>query len=291
MSAALVLGAAACGTDRSGSGGGKAPANPVNRARTATFAAGSTMEKLSGSQKIRIGTKFDQPGFGLKGADGTLAGFDVEIAKFVVAALAIPSERIEWMETPSAIREQVLEQNRVDLVVATYTINDKRKQIVDFAGPYYVAGQDLMVRGDDNSIAGPEAFKDGKKKVCSVINSTAATGIKKYLGKEAQQLTLVDVYQKCVDALKTKQVDAVTSDNVVLLGFIAKNTGLFKLVGKKFSSEPYGIGLHKGDAKFRDFVNDVLEKSFQDGRYEKAWMETAGRFAGEAPAPPTIDRN
>jgi glutamate transport system substrate-binding protein len=281
VGAVLVFGASACGGDGdSGSGD----------AKDVTFEAGTTMEKLNKAQKIRIGTKFDQPGFGLKGLDGKPAGFDVEIGKIIANELGIPGDKIEWTETPSTVREQVIEQDKVDIVVATYTINDTRKQRIGFAGPYYVAGQHLMVRADDNSITGPDSFKKGDKKVCSVSNSTPAGNIRKYLANEGQQLVLFDTYQKCVDQLASKQVDAVTTDNVILLGFIARNEGKYKLAGNKFSDEPYGIGVKKDDTKFRNWINDVLENAFKDGRYEKAWKDTAGKFDPSLPAPPAVNR-
>jgi glutamate transport system substrate-binding protein len=280
--AVFGLGLAACGSDSSTGGASAAP--------SATFAAGSTMEKLNKAQKIIIGTKFDQPGFGLKSLDGKPAGFDVEIAKLIAGELGIPADKIEWKETPSTVREQVIEQGTVDIVVATYTINDTRKQKVGFAGPYYVAGQHILVRNDDSSITGPDSFKDGTKKVCSVTNSTPANNIKKYLANEAQQLVLFDIYQKCVDALSAKQVDAVTTDNVILTGFIAKNEGKFKLAGQKFTDEPYGIGLKKDDTVFRNWINDVLEKIAKDGRYEKAWKDTAGKFDKNTPTAPSVNR-
>jgi glutamate transport system substrate-binding protein len=281
--ALISLGIAACGDKDSNSGGGGTVASP-------TFAAGSTMEKLNKAGKITIGTKFDQPGFGLKGLDGKPAGFDVEIGKLIAAELGISADKIEWKETPSTVREQVIEQGTVDIVVATYTINDPRKQKISFAGPYYVAGQSILVKADDSSITGPDSFKDGKKKVCSVTNSTPASNIKKYLGNEAQQLVLFDVYQKCVDALSQGTVDAVTTDNVILLGFISKNEGKYKLAGEKFTQEPYGIGLKKDDKDFRNFINDVLEKIGKDGRYEKAWTSTAGKFDKNTPTAPAVNR-
>lgn len=281
--AMLSFGIAACGDKKSDSGGGGTTTAP-------SFAAGSTMEKLNKAQKITIGTKFDQPGFGLKGLDGKPAGFDVEIGKLIASELGIPADKIEWTETPSTVREQVIEQGKVDLVVATYTINDARKQKVGFAGPYYVAGQNILVKADDSSITGPDSFKDGKKKVCSVTNSTPANTIKKSLGNEAQQLVLFDVYQKCVDALSQGTVDAVTTDNVILLGFISKNEGKFKLAGENFTKEPYGIGVKKDDTAFRTFVNDVLEKIAKDGRYTKAWTSTAGKFDKNTPTAPAVDR-
>jgi len=283
----FALAATACGGDdkNSGSGSGGDVSTDVS------FAAGSTMQKLHDAKKIKVGTKYDQPGFGLKGLDGKPAGFDVEIAKIIAGKLGLKADQIEWSESPSAVREQVIEQGTVDIVVATYTINDTRKQRISFAGPYYEAGQTIMVRTDESGISGPDSFKAGDKKVCSVTNSTPANNIKKYLGSEAQQLVLFDTYQKCVDALTAKQVDAVTTDNVILLGFIDKNPGKFKLAGDTFTKEPYGIGLKKDDKVFRDWINDVLERAFSDGSYQKAWDSTAGKIQNaKLGSPPAIVR-
>src|SRR6266536_4581700 len=133
---AVALAATACGGDDSGGG----------NANQANFPEGSTMAKLQQAGKVTVGTKFDQPLFGLKNLEGKPEGFDVEIAKIVAGEMGISADNIQWVETVSANREPFIQQGKVDMVVATYTINDKRKQVVDFAGPYYVAGQDIMVR-------------------------------------------------------------------------------------------------------------------------------------------------
>jgi len=282
--AVLALGVSACGGDDNGDDGGDVSTDK-------TFAAGSTMQKLKDAKKIKVGTKFDQPGFGLKGLDGKPAGFDVEIAKIIANELGLTNDQIEFSESPSAVREQVIEQGTVDIVVATYTINDTRKQRISFAGPYYEAGQTIMVRNDESGITGPDSFKAGDKKACSVTNSTPANNIKKYLGDETKQLVLFDTYQKCVDALTAKQVDAVTTDNVILLGFISRNEGKFKLAGDTFTKEPYGIGLKKDDKVFRDWINDILEQSYKDGAYKKAWDSTAGKIANaKLGTPPSVVR-
>ncbi|RAG61856.1 ABC transporter substrate-binding protein, partial [Burkholderia multivorans] len=101
-------------------------------------------------------------------------GFDIEIAKMVGAQLGFAPDQLDFVETVSANREPFLQQGNVDMVVATYTINDERKKVVDFAGPYYVAGQDLLVKADSD-IAGPEDLAG--KKVCSVDGSTPAQNI------------------------------------------------------------------------------------------------------------------
>jgi glutamate transport system substrate-binding protein len=252
------------------------------------FDAGTTMAELNEAGKVTIGTKYDQPGFGLLNPDGVPEGFDVEIAKLVAAELGIAAEDIEWTETVSANREPFIQNGQVDFVVATYTINDTRKQVVDFAGPYYVAGQDIMVAaGNPEGIEGPEDLAG--KTVCSVEGSTPAENIRtKY--PEAQ-LTTYDVYSKCADDLRNGNVQAVTTDNVILTGLVAGSPEEFELVGNPFTEEPYGIGLAKGDDEFRTFINDVLEDAFESGAWAEAWDRTAGAITDtEAPEPPKVDR-
>ncbi|HEV8424587.1 MAG TPA: glutamate ABC transporter substrate-binding protein [Actinomycetes bacterium] len=274
----LMLAAAACGGDDEGGG-------QTNQG--ASFPAGSTMAKLKEAGKVRVGTKFDQPLFGLKNLEGVPEGFDVEIAKLIAGEMGIQAGNIEWIEAVSANREPFIQQDKVDFVVATYTINDKRKQVVDFAGPYYEAGQDIMVaKGNPEGIGGPDDLAG--KKVCSVTGSTPAENIRTNYPKA--DLTEFDVYSKCAEALKNGQVQAVTTDNVILLGLISKDQEAFELVGKPFTKEPYGIGVKKGDTQFRSFINDTLDKAFQDGRWLAAWDATAGKVATDKPTPPTIDR-
>jgi len=244
------------------------------------FPAGSTMARLHDAGKITVGTKFDQT--------QKPEGFDVEIAKIVAGKLGIKADDITWTETVSANREPFIQNGQVDIVVATYTINDTRKQVVDFAGPYYEAGQDIMVaKGNPDKIEGPNDLAG--KKVCSVEGSTPAQNIR--TNYPQAQLTTYDVYSKCADDLKNGNVQAVTTDNVILTGLIAGSPKDFELVGKPFTKEPYGIGLKKGDSDFRTFINDVLEKSFDDGSWAEAWDRTAGEISGQkAPEPPKVDR-
>jgi glutamate transport system substrate-binding protein len=274
--AVLTLALAACGGGSSGGSSGSSASVEASP----SFGAGTTMARLAQAKKITVGTKFDQPGFGLQGLDGKPKGFDVEIATLVAAKLGIPASGITFIETPSAIREEVIEQGRADMVVATYTINDKRRQRISFAGPYYVAGQDIMVAKGDTSITGPESLRSNPSaKVCSVTGSTPAETIKTYLASPGQ-LVLFDVYSKCADALRTGQVKAVTTDNVILLGLISASKGAFTLVGKAFTKEPYGIGIKKGDTAFCTFIDGVLADASSSGAYAKAWESTAGSVEG-----------
>jgi glutamate transport system substrate-binding protein len=284
---ALGLVLAGCSSE-AGQQAEEAAENTAEVAEDVQFPAGTTMAELAEAGSITVGTKYDQPGFGLLNPDGVPEGFDVEIAKIIAGELGIAPEEITWTETVSANREPFIQNGQVDIVVATYTINDTRKQVVDFAGPYYVAGQDIMVAaGNPEAIEGPDDLAG--KTVCSVEGSTPAQNIR----DNYPEATLVtyDVYSKCADDLANGNVQAVTTDNVILTGLVAGNPEGFELVGNPFTEEPYGIGLALGDTEFRNFINDVLEESYENGTWAAAWDRTAGAITGEeAPEPPAVDR-
>jgi glutamate transport system substrate-binding protein len=248
-----------------------------------TFAAGSTMEALADAGTITIGTKFDQPLFGLMGPDNVPVGFDIEIGKLIASSLGIPDDKIVWKEAVSATREPFIQNGEVDIVVATYTINDKRKEVVSFAGPYYLAGQSILVKADNDDIKSEDDLVG--QPVCSVTGSTPAAKLAE-IGAEP---LLTDTYTNCLEPLRSGQVVAVSTDNVILAGLAAQNEGEFKVVGKPFTEEPYGIGLALDDTDFRDYINDVLEESYEDGSYQEAWDSTAGQVL-EFVDPPAVDR-
>lgn len=248
------------------------------------FEAGTTMAELAEAGTITIGTKFDQPLFGLVGPSGEPEGFDVEIGKIIAGKLGIAPEDIEWTETVSANREPFIQNGQVDIVVATYTINDKRKEVVSFAGPYFEAGQSILV------LAGNEAGIESEddlvgQPVCSVTGSTPAANLET-LGAT---VLATDTYSNCLEPLRSGAVVAVSTDNVILAGLAAQNEGEFEIVGEPFTEEPYGIGLALEDEEFRNWINDVLEESYEDGTYEAAWESTAGEIL-EFREPPAVDR-
>ncbi|MGW5438067.1 glutamate ABC transporter substrate-binding protein [Nocardia asteroides] len=236
--------------------------------------------------KLTVGIKFDQPGLGLRNTDGTYSGFDVEVAKYVGDKLGVKPENITFKEAPSAQRETLLENGQVDYVVATYSITDKRKEKVDFAGPYYVAGQDLLVRADNTDITGPDSLAG--KKVCSVKGSTPAQTIKdKY---PQAQLQTYDTYSLCIEALRGGAMDAVTTDNVILAGYAAQSPGTYKLVNKPFTTEKYGIGIKKGETEGRTKINDAIEAMIADGSWKAALEKSFAGTGFAIPQPPAVDR-
>ena len=284
MRIALVAAAAVSALALAGcAGGGGDETEPTEEAAAPTFEAGTTMADLAEAGKITVGTKFDQPLFGQVGPDGVPVGFDVEIAKIIASELGIDEENIEWVESVSANREPFIENGQVDIVVATYTINDKRKEVVSFAGPYFLAGQSIMVLADNEDIKSEDDLVG--QPVCSVSGSTPAEKLVE-IGALPE---LTDGYDKCLEPLRQGKVVAVSTDNVILAGLVAKNEGEFKVVGEPFTEEPYGIGLAKDDTDFRMWINDVLEEAYEDGRYQEAWEATAGEVLPFA-EPPAVDR-
>ncbi|MFD9500187.1 glutamate ABC transporter substrate-binding protein [Streptomyces sp. NPDC060035] len=244
----LSLTAAACGSD--------------GRNDTAAGTAAG-----SGADTITIGIKFDQPGIGLKTPDGKYTGFDVDVATYVAKELGFEPGDIEWKEAKSADRETLLQRGDVDFIAASYSINDEREKKVDFAGPYLLAHQDILVRADDDSIKKPEDLNN--KKLCSVTGSTSAQNVKTELAPKAQ-LQEYGGYSECITGLENGVIDAVTTDDSILAGYASQKEfeGKFRLGGFKLSNENYGIGVQNGsDLKAK--INTALEKMVADGTWDK----------------------
>lgn len=235
---------------------------------------------------LRIGVKIDQPGLGLRAADGTLRGFDVDVARYVAADLGVPASAITFVEAQSSDREAMLERGDVDLIVATYSMTPERAQRVDFAGPYFVAGQSLLVRRQNSDIAGPQSLDHHDWRLCGVRGSTGAARIRDDF---AGQVSLIEfgTYSLCVDALHRGEVDAVTSDDVILAGYAAQEPARLKVVGAPFSVEEYGIGLRKGDRRV-DKVNQSLRKMIESGSWRQFAERNLGHSGYRIPDPPSV---
>jgi len=251
-------------------------------------ATGDSSESASGAEgTIKIGIKFDQPGLGYQ--DGSeYTGFDVDVAKFVAGELGYGEDQIEWVQAPSAQRETLLQNGQVDMIFATYSITDKRKEVVGFAGPYFVAGQDLLVAVDDDTISGPEDLEG--KNLCSVTGSTSAQRIKDEYAAGTNLLEQPG-YAECVTALTAGTVDAVTTDDIILAGLAAvpANEGKVKVVGNPFSEENYGVGIAKDSDKC-EAINEAITKMIDDGTWEElldANVGASGYKANSELNPPT----
>ncbi|MFA9432356.1 glutamate ABC transporter substrate-binding protein [Egicoccus sp. AB-alg2] len=290
--AAAALAASACGGDDDAGGGaetgGEGDGEAAAPAEAPEFEEGSTMAQIQEAGTLRVGTKADQPLFGVEGPGGW-EGFDVEIAKLIAEGIwgEGGADNVEFQEAVSANREPFLQQGTVDMVVATYTINDERKELVGFAGPYYIAGQDIMVAaGNPEGIEGIDDLNG--QPVCSVEGSTSIENLRE-MAPDAEVVAL-DAYSACAEELAQGRVNAVTTDNVILIGLIDERPDDFELVGNPFTEEPYGIGVPLEQDDFRMWINDRLEEIYESGEWEEAWNNTAGAVTGEAPEPPPVDR-
>ncbi|ARF75736.1 glutamate ABC transporter substrate-binding protein [Kitasatospora albolonga] len=293
--AVLALTATACGGkegsagDKPGGGkdGAEAPALPTYTAAKDVTLDSPVFKNAKQRGKLIIGAKADQPYLGFEDqSTRERSGFDIEIAKMIAADLGFTDKQIEWKTVDSGVRETAISKAQVDYYVGTYTINDERKKQVGFAGPYYKAGADLLVRKDDDSITGKDSVKG--KKVCSIVGSTPLQEIKKpEYGASVVELAK---YSDCVQQLLTKQIDAVTTDDSILKGYAAANSGKLKVVGKPFTEEPYGVGLDKDDKVLREAINTSLENRVKDGTYKKIYEATLGLSGADYIDPPALER-
>ncbi|SFP05041.1 glutamate transport system substrate-binding protein [Amycolatopsis arida] len=260
-----------CGASVACSASGAAPDSVVTRAEE--------------HGTLTIGIRFDQPGLSERTVDGRFLGFDVDVATHVAAQLGVDAEDITWRETTPSRRETDITSGAVDLVVATYSITDRRKQQVAFAGPYFSTGQDLLVRLSTTGITGPESLNG--RKLCAVPNSTSALQVKE---RFAQAVRLVEYprYPDCVTALLAGQVDAVTTDGVILAGYAAQHPELLRVVGQPFSVERYGIGLRKGDTDGQAAINDAIRKMISSGAWRESLERNIGPSGYPLPAPPEV---
>ncbi len=232
-----------------------------------------TFDRASEAGKIVVGVKSDQPGLGYEDAvSGERTGFDVDIARWIAASLGFDEDQIDFQTIPSANREQEIVNGNIDYYVGTYSMTDARDEVIDFAGPYFITGQGLLVAADDDSINGPEDLAD--KVTCSVTGSTPLQRIRdEYNGEVTERQT----YSECVEQLLNGQVDAITTDEAILAGYVAEDPDNLKLAGEPFSEERYGVGLADGDTVLKDHINTL----FTDGGdvwtalYEK-YLEPAG---------------
>ncbi|MFG2375065.1 glutamate ABC transporter substrate-binding protein [Streptomyces sp. NPDC048504] len=285
----LALFAAACGKEGSPPVKGPAAEKLPNYQVAQGFQLpdSKTWKRAKKRGYFTVGAKEDQPYLGEKDpATGSYSGFDIEIAKMMSASLGFAPKTIQFRTIASANRETALQNGQIDYYVGTYTINDMRKKLVGFAGPYYMAGQSLLVRSDEDDIHGPQDLAG--KRVCSAAGSTPYQRIKDDYPKA--QLVAYDTYSVCVDNLLTYQVDAVTTDDAILIGYAAKVPDQLKVVGKPFSKEPYGIGVPHGDNALRFALDDALEAREKNGDWKKAYEATLGLSGVPAPTPPAIDR-
>ncbi|HJR90241.1 MAG TPA: glutamate ABC transporter substrate-binding protein [Aeromicrobium sp.] len=269
-----------------GNAGEEGPAGPdaeVDKDAAAKFEAGTAMADIAKSGKVKIGVKFDQPGLGFKRAgQDTPTGLDVEMGKLLAAKLGIAADDVQWVETISDNREPFLQKGTVDFVIASYSITDERRKVVGQAGPYYVTGQQLLVKkgSDIKDVADVKG-----KEVCSVTGSTSLEQI------EAKGATGrgFETYSQCRDQVLDGAVEAMTTDGSILLGYAAENPDELEVVGEPFSEERYGVGYNKGKPELCQFIVDTLKEAQDNGDWAQAFEATLGKSGVDTPEPPKMD--
>jgi glutamate transport system substrate-binding protein len=274
---------AACGSDGEDDPGtttGTSQPTAAAKATATSFAAGSTMDTIAKRGKITIGVKYDVPLFGLLDpATKKVDGFDVAIGKEIAKELGLREDQVEFVEAISANRIPYLQEDKVDLIISTMTINADRKTQIEFSRPYYLAGQSILVKGDNTAIKTVDDLNG--KNVCSVQGSTSENNVK----AKAPSVNLISLttYSACVQSMKDGRVEAVTTDDIILAGFAASDKTL-KLVGGTFTTEAYGIGIKKGKTDMAAFVTGVVDAMMKDGRWERLYQQYLGQAPGLPPA-------
>jgi glutamate transport system substrate-binding protein len=279
-------------TSNSSRGGDNNTAAPPSQTSTVAssppvqLVGSPTFDRIRARGSVFIGAKEDQPGLGLRDGN-TRSGFDIEIAKLIADRLGYHADKITYKTLSSVEREQGIINGDVDLFVGTYTITERRKDHVSFAGPYFLAGQDLLVRKQESAIIGKDTLKG--KKVCSVTGSTPIHRVRTDRLTEESNIVEYSSYAQCVDALLSNEVDALTTDDAILRGYATYEPDRLRVVGRPFSDEPYGVGMAKDDKVLRDAVNDVLQQALDNGTWQAIYDSTLGK-SGPPARKPTIQR-
>ncbi|TQJ39137.1 amino acid ABC transporter substrate-binding protein (PAAT family) [Arthrobacter sp. SLBN-112] len=246
---------------------------------------GSTPAAIAQRGVLRVGVKFDHPGLSMKNLQGTPEGFEVDMVEYIAAKMGLPKGSIAWTEVTSANREQLLNQGKVDMVVATLTITDKRKQIIDFAGPYLDITQDLIVpKGNPEGIKSP--VDPAGIQVCSTLGGAVSQATRKIYPDV--KLIEFDNSAKCIDAIKTGAVDAYATQSAIGAGYVSKDKEYLEMLGNPYAPEKWGIGLKKGDPTMCSFVNEQLTSFESDGSYAEAWNKSIGQYSKEPAALPEL---
>ncbi|MDO9457297.1 transporter substrate-binding domain-containing protein [Nocardioides sp.] len=228
-----------------------------------------------------IGISGTDPGLALADGDGGYSGLEVDLASYLARGLGWDDDDITFEMVDPAERETALASGDVDMVVSGYAITAERDLAVDFAGPYFVAGQDLLV-AEDARTTGPRDL-DGST-VCGADGSAGLAQIGEELSPGAVLRPVADT-GTCVDLLLSGQVDAVTADDVVLAGYAEEHPDELRVVGSPFTTHYYGVGLPE-DSPDVGAVNTLIASALADGTWQAEVDRHLGRSGYTAPLPP-----
>ena len=252
LAAAILALLPAC-TPRTGSSGGVARAPE-----------GTSLRRIQDRGKLVIGVKYDIPTFGyLNPRNNNLEGFDVELGKAIAREVLGSESAVDFKQAVSADRIPFLNTGQVDLILSTMTANEERAQQIDFTDTYYIAGQSLLLKKADAAIGGIRDLSG--KTVCSVSGSTSERNIREKAPQA--QVVLFGTYSECVQAMDSGRAEAVTTDDIILLGFAKDAPDRYKVVGGQFTIEPYAGGIAKNNPELLSAVNEAIKKVKSSGEW------------------------
>jgi len=229
--------------------------------------AQSTLAEIKKRDKLIVGVKTDFPPFGSIDAAGKNVGFDVEVAyEFAKAMLGDPN-KIELVSVTSGNRIPYLQSGKIDIIIATVTVTDERKQVVEFSDPYFLSGSLLLVP----KASTVKGLDDLAGKTVAVVQGAIQDKDVEQLQPKANRIKFGKV-SEAVLAVKGGRADAYAHDDVLVLTLVKENADV-KAVGKPFMPRPYGIAVRKGDTDFIKWVNAELAKMKQDGTYDRLWKK------------------
>ena len=222
-----------------------------------------------------VGVKGDEPGMGKRDAAGRYSGFDVDVAREIARRLG---KSVTFTTVTSGQRDDFIADGKVDLVVASYTITPERKTKVAFAGPYYVAHQDILIRDSDGDKI--KNVRDlAERRVCGVGGSLSIRRVRNILRERGLTPSEVNAsgYSDCLELLRSGRLDAVSTDDLILAGLAVEGRRQggppLRLVNAPFSEEPYGVGMNREDVDGCERVNRVITDMYRDGWMEKKLAE------------------
>lgn len=256
-------------------------------ANASTIASSTWASKIKQAGTLRLGGTQTSNLFSLLNEkDGKMRGFDAGLAQLLARYILGDGAKVQFTQVNSSTREQVLINDQVDLVFATYSITPARAEKISFAGPYYTSQAAVLVKTNNNTI---KSYNDlAGKKVATQAGSTGPAILAQHAPKGVVQE--FQTHQEALDSLRQGRVDAYVTDHTLLLNALSLGTGDAKLAGAPFGAQdPYGIGLPKGSDGVA-FVNAFLKKVQADGTWAKLWTVSIGQRTGSTavPTPPAI---
>jgi polar amino acid transport system substrate-binding protein len=222
---------------------------------------------------LRAGVKNDAPYMGFVDDKGNLAGFEIDLISDLAKRLGV---RLEFEPVKASNRVQLLQQKKIDLIIATVSHYRSRDKVVDFSIPYLYTPQTLLVK----KTSGIRSMADlaGKR-----VGVDAGSGAVKKVPK-VQPAAIVQTFQgwpEAFFALERGNVDAVATDNILLAGLRAEspNPDDYVLLNKGafYGGGYYAVVVRENDSKSRDEINFLLQDQWKDGTWQKAFDKWLGK--------------